>query len=301
MNETSNVRLKVDRFCEILWLEDGLSHNTTESYKRDLLDFHKWLEQKNNYKDLLLVDEETIGTYFAEIFLKISASTANRRLSSFRRFFNWLIREGVRSDDPCKRLKSLRSSQKMPNVPLEKQINYLLKIPDTSTVLGMRNRAILELMYATGIRVSELISLSCVSCSFLDGVIRVLGKGSKERLVPFGELASNWVQLYLDESRPFLLKNNASQLLFLTNRGTALTRQGVWKFFRACVREAGLSVDFSPHSLRHAFATHLLNNGADLRAVQLLLGHSDISTTQIYTHIAGERLKSIHEKHHPRA
>jgi integrase/recombinase XerD len=302
-NRDSNLDVlsKIDRFCEVLWLEDGLAHNTTESYKRDITELHHWLKQKDSNKSLLQINEEILGIYFAEILLNISAATANRRLSSFRRFFTWLIREGVRSDDPCKKLKSLQSSQKFPSVLLERQIENLLKIPDTSTVLGLRNRAILELMYATGLRVSELISLSCVSCSFMDGVIRILGKGSRERLVPFGEFASIWTQHYLAKSRPLLLKHKVSEVLFLTERGSPFTRQGVWKLFRVCISEAGLPPDFSPHSMRHAFATHLLNHGADLRAVQLLLGHSDISTTQIYTHIAGDRLKSIHEKHHPRA
>ena len=222
-------------------------------------------------------------------------------MSSFRRFFTWLIREALRSDDPCKKIRSLKCSQKLPNVLLEKQVESLLKVPNTDTALGLRNRAIFELMYATGMRVSELISLPCVSCSFMDGVIRVLGKGKKERVVPFGEFASYWVQQYLEKSRHLLLKNKVSEILFLSERGAPLTRQAVWKLFRICAFEAGLSDNFSPHSIRHAFATHLLNHGADLRAVQLLLGHSDISTTQIYTHIAGDRLKSIHEKHHPRA
>jgi integrase/recombinase XerD len=208
-NETStlDVKSKIDRFCEVLWLEDGLSQNTTDSYKRDILDFHYWLKQKKINKNLLLVDEETIGIYFTEIFANISASTANRRLSSFRRFFTWLIREAFRVDDPCKKLKSLKRSQKLPSVLLEKQIESLLTVPDTTTVLGLRNKAMLELMYATGLRVSELISLSCVSCSFMDGVIRILGKGRKERLVPFGEFASNWTQQYKVKSRPLLLKN----------------------------------------------------------------------------------------------
>ena len=301
INSSIDIKSTIDRFCYVIWLEDGLSKNTTSSYARDLLDFHNWLIKRKINTNLLLVDEETIGIYFSEIFSKTSASTANRRLSSFKRFFTWLIREGYRSEDPCKKIRSLHSSQKLPNVLLEKQIESLLKIPDTNTVLGLRNRAIFEFMYATGLRVTELISLPCVSCSFMDGVVRVLGKGKKERLVPFGELASHWIQKYLEKSRPLLLKNKVSEILFLSERGSPLTRQAVWKLFRICAFEAGLSDNFSPHSIRHAFATHLLNNGADLRAVQLLLGHSDISTTQIYTHIAGDRLKSIHEKHHPRA
>ena len=296
-----NVQSIIERFCHVLWLEDGLSQNTTSSYARDLFDFHNWLTKRKFNKNLLLVDEETIGIYFSEIFSNTSSSTANRRLSSFRRFYTWLIREAYRSDDPCKKIKSLKCSQRLPNVLLEKQIESLLKIPDTGSVLGLRNRAIFELMYATGLRVTELISLSCVSCSFMDGVVRVLGKGKKERLVPFGELASNWTQKYLEKSRPVLLKNKVSEILFLSERGSPLTRQAVWKLFRVCAVAAGLSDNFSPHSFRHAFATHLLNHGADLRAVQLLLGHSDISTTQVYTHIAGDRLKLIHKKHHPRA
>ena len=296
-----NVESIIERFCHVLWLEDGLSKNTTSSYARDLFDFHNWLIKRKIKRNLILVDEQIIGIYFSEIFSNTSPSTANRRLSSFRRFFTWLIREAHRSDDPCKKIRSLQCSQKLPSVLLEKQIESLLKVPDTNTVLGLRNRAIFELMYATGLRVTELISLPCVSCSFMDGVVRVLGKGKKERLVPFGELASNWTQKYLEKSRPLLLKNKVSEILFLSERGSQLTRQAVWKLFRICAGEAGLSKNFSPHSIRHAFATHLLNHGADLRAVQLLLGHSDISTTQIYTHIAGDRLKSIREKHHPRA
>ncbi|OUT97733.1 MAG: site-specific tyrosine recombinase XerD [Betaproteobacteria bacterium TMED41] len=291
----------VDKFSEVLWLEDGLSQNTITSYERDLLEFHRWLKQNYNEENFLLVNEEIISTYFVETFSKVSTATSSRRLSSFRRFFTWLIREGVRSDDPCKKLKSLHFAKKLPNVLRENQIESLLSVPDTTKILGLRNRAILELMYATGLRVTELIKMSCISCSFMDGVVRILGKGNKERLVPFGEFAAYWIEQYLVKSRPLLLKNKASDVLFLTERGSSLTRQGVWKLFRVCVREAGLPIDFSPHSMRHAFATHLLNNGADLRAVQLLLGHSDISTTQIYTHVAGDRLKSIHAKHHPRA
>ncbi len=291
----------INRFCEILWLEDGLSENTIKAYKRDLFNFNYWLIKVQFDQNILLANEENIGSYFAETFYKITPSTSNRRLSSLRRFFLWLIREGVRTDDPCKRLKTLKFSQKLPKVFLEKQIEQLLQFPDTSTVLGLRNRAILELMYATGLRVSELISLSCISCSFMDCVVKVIGKGNKERLVPFGELAATWTRKYLEKSRPLLLKNKLSNALFLSERGSPLTRQAVWKIFRICIRGSGLPSDFSPHSLRHAFATHLLNNGADLRAVQLLLGHSDISTTQIYTHIASDRLQSIYEKHHPRA
>ena len=295
------LNLYLDKFCEVLWLEDGLSLNTIKSYKRDIASFQNWLKKKKIRVNITRVDEEIISRYFSEVFPEISIATSNRRLSSFKRFYAWLIREGEIIDDPCKKLKSLNNMQKLPIVLLEKQIIRLLEAPDITTITGLRNRAILEMMYATGLRVSELVSMTHVSCSLIEGVVRVLGKGNKERLIPFGEVAASWIKKYLDESRPKLLRNKTSSFLFITERGNQLTRQAVWKMFRICVRNAKLSEDFSPHSLRHAFATHLLNNGADLRVVQLLLGHSDISTTQIYTHVAQDRLKAIHEQHHPRS
>ena len=293
---------KLKSFSEMLWLEDGLSDNTVKSYQKDLLDLHGWLKKKKIKKSIWEVDEKIIGNYFSDIQTEISNSTANRRLSSFRRFFAWLIREGFIFHDPCKKLKSLHHVQKLPKVLHQTQVEKLLMLPDIRTRLGLRNKAILELMYGTGLRVSELVSLTCNSCSFSEGIVRVIGKGKKERLVPFGEVAAMWVKKYLCDSRPGLLKFKSSEILFLTDRGKSISRQGLWKIFNTYVDEAGFSDSaFSPHSLRHAFATHLLDNGADLRVVQLLLGHADISTTQIYTHVAVDRLKELHSKHHPRA
>ena len=202
-----DVSSRVEKFSEILWLEDGLSQNTIKSYERDILEFYRWLKQNYNKKNFLLVDEEVMSTYFVQNFSSVSTATSNRRLSSFRRFFTWLIREGIRSDDPCRKLKSLHFAKKLPNVLLEEQIEGLLRVPDTTKILGLRNRAILELMYATGLRVSELINMPCIACSFMDGVVRILGKGNKERLVPFGELSAYWTRKYLEKSRPLLLKN----------------------------------------------------------------------------------------------
>ena len=295
------LQIKLNRFCEVLWLEDGLAENTIKSYRKDLQDFILWLANKKIDKPLWEVNEENIGNYFSDAYQNITVSTANRRLSSFKRFFSWLIREGVIVEDPCKKLKSLQQAQRLPKVLLQTQVNKLLVMPDLESKFGIRDKAILELMYGTGLRVSEVINLPCISCSLTDGVVRVLGKGSSERIVPFGEVAAKWIKKYLIDSRPKLLKTKSSKILFITDRGEPISRQGLWKIFSKYIEKAGLPCVFSPHSLRHAFATHLLDNGADLRVVQLLLGHSDISTTQIYTHVAVDRLKDLHSKHHPRA
>ncbi len=291
---------EIDRFCDALWLEDGLSKNTLAAYRQDLSDLAAWL-YGTGQPGLTAALPEQLSRYFSERFRQIRATTANRRLSSMRRYYGWLLNQGLRSDDPCLLLKSAKRPARFPKAPIESQVEALLNAPDTDTAAGLRDRAMLEMMYAAGLRVSELILLRSVDVSLNDGIVRVIGKGDKERLVPIGEEALSWLSRYLRESRGLLLSGKTSNALFVTERAMAMTRQGFWKMIKRYGVKAGLQMSLSPHTLRHAFATHLLNHGADLRVVQMLLGHADISTTQVYTHVANDRLKSIHAKHHPRA
>ena len=285
-------------FCDAIWLEDGLSRNTLEAYRRDLAMLAQWLA--THERTLLDAAEPDLQGYIAARHAGSKATSSNRRLTVFRRFYRWLMREQKRQDDPTQRIVAARQSLRFPKSLTEGQVESLLAAPDVGTPLGLRDRAMLETLYATGLRVSELIGLSAVSVSLVDGVIRVVGKGDKERLVPLGEEARRWIERYLRESRPELLGARSSDALFITARAAAMTRQMFWTLIKRHAQVAGINAPLSPHTLRHAFATHLLNHGADLRVVQMLLGHADISTTQIYTHVARERLKSLHAQHHPR-
>ncbi|MBQ0944828.1 site-specific tyrosine recombinase XerD [Ideonella sp. 4Y16] len=290
----------IRRFSDALWLEDGLSANTLAAYRRDLAALSEWLVAQRK-TGLLTAAESDLRAYAAARHAGTRATTANRRLSTFRRFYRWALRERLLSADPTLRLDAARQPMRVPHTLSEAQVEALLNAPDTDTPLGQRDRCMLELMYASGLRVSELVGLQSLHVGLAEGVLRVTGKGSKERLVPFGEQAQQWIERYLAEGRGQLLGARASPALFVTVRGGPMTRQMFWRLVKRYALRAGITAPLSPHTLRHAFATHLLNHGADLRVVQLLLGHADISTTTIYTHVARERLKQLHARHHPRA
>lgn len=291
----------IDQFCDACWLEDGLSKNTLSAYRRDLTLFAAWLGEQKNTSDLYHVQEADLTAYMAAK-RSDKATTANRRLTVFKRFYRHALRLGYVKEDPCAKLRAAKQAQRFPKVLSEDQVIALLNAPNIEEPLGLRDRTMLELMYASGLRVSEIVSLKTVSLGLNEGVVRVVnGKGGKERIVPFGGEAGQWLRQYLQEARPFLLEGKNCQEVFVGRRtGTGLTRQAFWFIIKRYASLAGIKVALSPHTLRHAFATHLLNHGADLRVVQLLLGHADISTTQIYTHVARERLKSLHATHHPR-
>jgi integrase/recombinase XerD len=290
----------LDAFCDTLWLEDGLSRNTLDSYRRDLRQFGAWLQKKHG-KALLDADHGDLQAYLGYRFArKARASSAARLLSSLKRFYRHLVRSGARNSDPTLRIEAPKLPRGLPKTLTEADVENLIAAPDLETPLGMRDKAMLETLYASGLRVSELVTLKTAQVSHDMGVVRVIGKGSKERLVPLGEEALEWLARYQREARPALLSGKSSDDLFVTARGAAMTRQAFWQLIKRYAGRAALGKSISPHTLRHAFATHLLNHGADLRVVQLLLGHSDISTTQIYTHVARERLKQLHAKHHPR-
>jgi integrase/recombinase XerD len=291
---------EVDRFCDALWLEDGLAKATLDSYRSDLGRLGLWLAE-NDYEPLLDIRETTLAAFIAHLSRHTRASSQSRYLSTLRRFYRWQLGRGRIVADPTLKLVNPARPSRLPKVTSEKQVDNLLNAPDLDTPLGLRDRAMLETIYATGLRVSELVNLKLHEIGFNEGVLRVLGKGSKERLVPLGEQAIDWLLRYLNEARPEILKGQQSDALFVTARGGAMTRQAFWQLIKRYAPIAGIAPEkLSPHVLRHAFATHLLNHGADLRVVQLLLGHADISTTQIYTHVARERLKSLHAMHHPR-
>ena len=290
----------VDAFIDTLWLEEGLSRNTLEAYRRDLqqlLTFRKGAS-------LLACAEPDLLAYFSAQHAITKATTANRRLTVFKRYFRWALRAGRVQTDPTLKLQAAKQALRVPKSLTEAQVEALLAAPDVSTAIGVRDRTMLELMYASGLRVSELVDLRTLNLGLNDNVLRVLGKGSKERLVPFGEVASQWLRQYLATARPELLEGKQSEDLFVTTRGaqagSAMSRVMFWMVVKKYAVAAGIRSALSPHTLRHAFATHLLNHGADLRAVQLLLGHADISTTTIYTHVARERLAQLHAAHHPR-
>ena len=288
----------IEAFCDAAGLEDGLSRNTLAAYRRDLTLFAAWLGSRQI--ELETATEADLRAYIAARHPGSRPSSANRRLSVFRRFFRHLVREGRRSDDPSLRLRTARQPQRFPSTLSFAQVEALLEAPDFGTPLGLRDRAMLETLYATGLRVSELVGLPAVGVSLDQGVVRVVGKGNKERLVPLGEHACHWLARWMREARRDLLGDRASDAMFVTQRGQAMTRQMFWTLIRRYSIVAGITAPLSPHTLRHAFATHLLQHGADLRVVQMLLGHADISTTQIYTHVARERLKTLHAQHHPR-
>ena len=289
----------IARFIDALWIEDGLSAQTLAAYRRDLQLLAQWLAQAEG-RSLEAARESDLLAYMAERHAGTRASTANRRLSVFKRFWRWALREQLVQADPTLKLLAARTPLRVPKVLSEAQVEALLAAPDTEAPLGLRDRTMIELMYASGLRVSELVELKTVYLSLDEGVLRVTGKGSKERLVPFGAEAHAWVRRYLVEARAAILKGQASDALFVTARGAAMTRQMFWQLIKRYAIVADIHAPLSPHTLRHAFATHLLNHGADLRAVQMLLGHADISTTTIYTHVARERLKALHAQHHPR-
>ena len=290
----------LDAFCDSLWLEDGLARNTLESYRRDLRQFATWLRSANG-NTLLAADRADIQRYLGHRFaLKARATSAARLLSSLKRFYRHAVATGKLKADPTLDIDAPVIPRGLPKSLTEEDVEALLLAPDIESDLGVRDRAMLETLYASGLRVSELVTLKTGQVSHDMGVVRVIGKGSKERLVPLGEEALHWLQRYQREARPALLSGKASDDLFVTARGTAMTRQAFWQLIKRYASRAALGKAISPHTLRHAFATHLLNHGADLRVVQLLLGHADISTTQIYTHVARERLKQLHAKHHPR-
>ncbi|MCW5575306.1 MAG: site-specific tyrosine recombinase XerD [Burkholderiales bacterium] len=289
----------IDEFCDALWLEDGLARNTLDSYRRDLKQFAGWLEPQG--MDLLAADQAAIQGYLAHRFRsRARASTAARLLSALKRFYRNAVRQNAIGADPTLRIDTPKLPRPLPKTLTEADVESLLAAPDLNQPLGLRDRVMLEVLYASGLRVSELVTLKVPQVSRDMGVVRVLGKGSKERLVPLGEEALSWLERYLREARPLLLGGRTSDALFVTGRAEAMTRQAFWHLLRRYAAQAGIGKPVSPHTLRHAFATHLLNHGADLRVVQLLLGHSDISTTQIYTHVARERMKQLHAKHHPR-
>lgn len=288
----------IDSFVDALWLEDGLSPNTLAAYRRDLTLYAQWLDAQG----LALNDstETLLNSYFAAQHATTRATSANRRLSVLKRYFHWALREGSIHADPTLKLQSAKQALRVPKTLSQAQVEALLHAPDVDTPLGLRDRTMLELMYASGLRVTELVSLGVLDVSLNDGVLRVLGKGAKERLVPFGEVARAWLERYLAESRAVILDGQQTSDLFVTARGSRMTRVMFWIIVKKQAVAAGITAPLSPHTLRHAFATHLLNHGADLRAVQMLLGHADISTTTIYTHVARERLKALHGQHHPR-
>ncbi len=289
----------VEQFCDALWLEDGLSKNTLDAYRRDLLLFADWL-QGHRSKSLYEAGESDLNAYFAFRHADSKASSSNRRLTVLKRFYQHALRQHRISVDPCLKLKSAKQPPRFPKVLSEQHVESLLAAPDVNTPLGLRDRTMLELMYASGLRVSELVLLKTVEVGMNEGVLRVTGKGSKTRLVPFGEEARAWIERYLAAGRGAILGGKVADALFVTALGGPMTRQMFWTLIKKHALRAGIQAPLSPHTLRHAFATHLLNHGADLRVVQLLLGHADISTTQIYTHVARERLKKIHAQHHPR-
>ena len=289
----------IDGYLDAVWMEKGLSQNSLSSYRRDLAHFERWLSSVDN--TLLKVGQGDIERYLAHrLEQKKSARSTARLLSCLRGFYQWQLRESRIGADPTLDIRSPKLPKPLPKSLNEAEVEALLSAPDVDDALELRDRAMLELLYASGLRVTELVSLHLGQVSLSQGVVRVVGKGSKERLVPTGEEALRWLQRYLREGRPLLLGERASEVLFPSRRGSQMTRQTFWHRIKLYALRAGIEKHLSPHTLRHAFATHLINHGADLRVVQLLLGHSDLSTTQIYTHVARERMKELHTQHHPR-
>jgi len=294
----------IEQFLDVVWMERGLSENTLSAYRADLKKFVSWLANSTNKSisnDLITAERIQVEEYLSELQKqKISTSSRARLLSTLRLFYAYLLREKKIDVDPVALIDAPKLGRSLPKSLTEEDVESLLMAPDTSTLLGLRDRVLFEVLYATGLRVSELVGLLLTQINLQQGVIRVTGKGNKERLVPLGEEAVNWLEKYLLNTRADLLKGHVSDALFVTKRGAAMTRQAFWYLIKRYAFQAEISSTISPHTLRHAFATHLLNHGADLRVVQMLLGHSDLSTTQIYTHVAKARLKSLHSQHHPR-
>lgn len=289
----------IERYLDAAWMEKGLAENSLDAYRRDLVTFAWWLEK--NGKNLLEADKSLIADFFAQRARQgISSKSVARVLSCLRGFYLYAVQEKWVDIDPTLDIQSPKLGRKLPSSLTEDDVEALINAPELDTAVGLRDRAMLELLYACGLRVSELISLKISDVSLSQGVIRVFGKGSKERLVPMGEEAMEWLNQYYKNARPELLRGQASEICFPSSRGQLMTRQTFWHRIKHYAVLAGINKPLSPHTVRHAFATHLLNNGADLRVVQLLLGHSDLSTTQIYTHVAKQRLQDLHARHHPR-
>ena len=286
----------IERFLDHLWVEFGLSENTISAYRSDINTVQTFLYARG--VELINADDADLLVYMSENAQ--APRTVARRLSALRRYFRYLLREGLVSTDPTLRLNAPRIGRKLPRSLSEADVEALLAAPATTTALGLRDRTMLEILYATGLRVTELVSITMTQVNLRQGVVRVVGKGRKERLVPFGEVAQSWVERYQADARPDIIHGRITEAMFPSNRGGSMTRQTFWYAIKKYARQAGISYALSPHTLRHAFATHLLNHGADLRVVQMLLGHSDISTTQIYTHVAVQRMKDLHASHHPR-
>lgn len=289
----------IDRFIDSLWLQSGLSENTLAAYRQDLKCCQNFL--KTNNSNLEKAEQTDLRAFQKERkHAGTQAKTAARQLSTLRRFYRYLVQEGQRKDDPTETIDSPKIGRPLPKSLSEEQVNRLLEGPDVTGAYGLRDRAMMELLYATGLRVSELIGLRISQINLDAGVVRVMGKGSKERLVPMGESAQEWITRYLKEARPELTEAQKTDEVFLSSRGRAMSRQAFWYLIKRYAAKVGIHKNLSPHTVRHAFATHLLNHGADLRVVQMLLGHADLSTTQIYTEVARARLKALHQKHHPR-
>ena len=290
----------IERFVEHLWLENGLSENTRDAYRSDLIKCAEYFSAKG-----LLIESAQRDQILAFMAQRIKAGvkprTSARILSSLKRFYQFLIQDNRRKDNPCRLIEAPKLGRSLPNSLSQRDVELLLQMPDTATELGIRDLTMLELLYATGLRVSELVGLSLNQINLNQGLVRIVGKGNKERLVPMGEQAQWQLKQYFQQARGDILKNRVSDFVFVTSRGSGMTRHTFWHLIKKYALKAGINQELSPHTLRHAFATHLLNNGADLRVVQMLLGHSDLSTTQIYTHVAKERLKQLYNSHHPRA
>lgn len=299
-SELPNATLEtIENFSDMLWLEDGLSQNTISAYRADLVLYSQWLLYTRE-KNVLLSTAEDVAAYVEELHSSSKATSSNRRLSTLKKFFVWCLRQKLTTENPCEKIKSAKQPLRVPKTLSEINIDALLQAASPDSYLGLRDRTMLELMYASGLRVSELVDLKTVELGMTEGVLRITGKGGKTRIVPFGEESRSWLEKYMATARGAILNGQTSAALFVTSRGEGMTRQMFWEIVKKTARKADIHAPLSPHTLRHAFATHLLNHGADLRVVQLLLGHSDISTTQIYTHVARERLKTLHSQHHPR-
>ncbi|MCL2876857.1 MAG: site-specific tyrosine recombinase XerD [Betaproteobacteria bacterium] len=291
---------ELDAFCDAMWLEHGLARNTLAGYRSDLVLFGRWLFNTHG-RSLTAARNEDLSAWLAEFSLRAKPASQRRLLAAWRRYYRYLLLNGHITEDPTLKIDPPLPTPRFPRTLSEAQVEALLAAPDTDTALGLRDRCMIEVMYASGLRVSELTGLKVFALDALDGVVRVLGKGSKERIVPLGEIAADWVRHYLSSARPQLLNGRVCDELFVSRLGAAMTRQRFWAIIKQHAISAGIATQLiSPHTLRHAFATHLLNHGADLRVVQMLLGHADISTTQVYTHVARERLKQLHQRHHPR-
>lgn len=294
------LRDELDAFVDTLWLEHGLARNTLSGYRSDLALFGRWLTERG--VALHRADTTDLSAYLAVFSQRAKATSQRRLLSAWRRYYRLLLTQGRIAEDPTLQLAPPLPAHRFPKTLTESQVEALLAAPDTDTALGLRDRCMLEVLYACGLRVSELTELKLFAVSLNDGVVRILGKGSKERLVPLGEIASDWIARYVGNARHELLAGRNCDAIFVTRRASAMTRQMFWRIIKQYAMQVGIPAQrISPHTVRHAFATHLLNHGADLRVVQMLLGHADISTTQVYTHVARERLKQLHQRHHPRS